>query len=301
VPHPPGRSRRAGRRLPPEALARLVAELADDRYRADRTTQALLPRARRGTAVLRAEAPGVLSGVTAAAHVARAAGLAATPLRRDGDRLRSGTAVLRLTGDVRTILGVERTVLNVLMHLAGVATATDRAVRSVRSAGGTAAIFATRKTLPGLKDLEKAAVVHGGGHPHRRDLADGFLAKSRHLELVPLPEAVRRLRRAAGRSGRVQVEVRSAAEALEAVRAGADALLIDNAGPAGSRRIVAALERAGVRDRVWVELSGGIDPAGAGRYARCGADALSLGAITHSAPALPFHLRWTASHGPRPA
>jgi nicotinate-nucleotide pyrophosphorylase (carboxylating) len=205
--------------------------------------------------------------------------------------------VLRLSGDVRWILGIERTVLNALMHLSGVATATARAVEAVRASGGDVAVYATRKTLPGLRELEKAAVVHGGGHPHRRDLADGFLAKSPHLELVPIPEAVVRLRRAAGRHRSVQIEVRTAAEALSAVGAGADALLIDNAGPARSRTIVEALDRAGLRSKVWIEISGGITLRSVGRYARSGADAVSLGALTHSAAAVPFHLRLELPRG----
>jgi nicotinate-nucleotide pyrophosphorylase (carboxylating) len=298
---PPGRDPSASAPPSAAAVARLVAELADDGIAKDITTRALVPPTRRGTAVILAESAGVLSGVAAAAKLGRSVGLVATPLRRDGDRLRSGTPVLRLSGNLRKILGVERTMLNTLMHLSGVATTTARAVGAVRAAGGTVPIYATRKTLPGLKDLEKAAVVHGGGFPHRRDLSDGILVKGPHLALVPVHEAVRRLRLVRRRVGPVQVEVRTAAEALAAIAAGADALLIDNAGPLRSRRIIAALSRAGRRDQVWIELSGGITPKGAGRYARTGADALSLGAITHSAPALPFHLRLVASHGLRPA
>jgi|HubBroStandDraft_3_1064219.scaffolds.fasta_scaffold166778_2 nicotinate-nucleotide pyrophosphorylase (carboxylating) len=295
---PPGRSRRAAARPPARALARLAEELRDDGVHDDITTRALLPGPRPGSAVILAESAGVLSGGTAAVHLARSVGLGARLLVRDGAVLRRGQAVLRLSGDVRRILGVERTVLNTLMHLSGVATATAAAVRAV---DGKVAIYATRKTLPGLKDLEKAAVVHGGGFPHRRDLSDGFLLKSRHLDLVTLPEAVRRLRASGALRRPLQVEVRSVRTALDAVRAGAEALLVDNLPPAGAARIVQALTDAGLRDDVWIELSGGITPATAHRYVRCGADALSLGGITHSAPSLPFHLRLVASHGLRPA
>jgi nicotinate-nucleotide pyrophosphorylase (carboxylating) len=98
----------------------------------------------------------------------------------------------------------------------------------------------------------------------------------------------------------VEVEVRTFRDARAAVRAGAEAILLDNLAPARAARLIERLRAEGLRDGVWIELSGGITPSTAGRYARCGADALSLGAITHSAPALPFHLRWAASHGARP-
>ncbi len=232
-----------------------------------------------------AQAPGVVSGVSIGCALAELRGVTARPRVRDGARVRAGQEVLDLSGDLARILGVERTILNYLMHLSGVATATDRAVRRARPLK----VYATRKTLPGLRDAEKSAVVHGGGSTHRRDLASGILVKSTHLRFLPIDEAVARARRGA-RGVPVQVEVSSAAEALSAVRAGAEALLIDNQRPAAARRVLAALSRAGVRDHVWVELSGGIDPENVVHYRTVGADAVSLGSITHSAPALPFHL-----------
>jgi nicotinate-nucleotide pyrophosphorylase (carboxylating) len=234
-----------------------------------------------------AQAPGVVSGVGLATAIAREAGLSVRATAAYGDRVRPGTVVLELAGPARSVLAVERTLLNVLMHLSGVATATARARRAVGPSGPE--IWATRKTLPGLRDLEKTAVVHGGGRPHRRDLSDGILVKNNHLALVPLPVAVRR---AVGRSRgrRVQVEVRSAADAVAALDAGAGALLIDNASPSEARAIVRGLAKVGRRRGVHVEVSGGITPENAGAYRATGADTLSLGALTHSAPALPFHL-----------
>jgi nicotinate-nucleotide pyrophosphorylase (carboxylating) len=232
-----------------------------------------------------AQAPGVVSGVVVAVRLARLRGVSARPLARDGARVRAGQPVLELSGDLARILGVERTLLNYLMHLSGVATATDRAVRAARPLR----VYATRKTLPGLRDAEKAAVVDGGGLPHRRDLSSGVLVKSTHLAFLPIPEAVRRARR--GSQGvLVQVEVSDAVAARAAVDAGADALLIDNQTPAGARRIVQAVARSVPRRPVWIELSGGITPQNVARYRGTGADAVSLGWITHSAPALPFHL-----------
>jgi nicotinate-nucleotide pyrophosphorylase (carboxylating) len=264
--------------------------LAEDRARRDRTTAALRLGSLKAEGTVTAQASGVVSGLKAVRAIAAVAHLGLRVPLRDGSRVRRGSRVVVLRGDARTILAVERTVLNFLMHASGVATATDRARRAAGSAGGAPQVWATRKTLPGLRDLEKAAVVHGGGRPHRRDLEDGLLVKSNHLKFVRLEEAVRRARRARRPHERVQVEVRSASEAVRAARAGADALLLDNMSPAAARRALRALERTGLRRGRWVELSGGIAPTTVRRYRSVGADAVSLGALTHSAPALPFHL-----------
>jgi nicotinate-nucleotide pyrophosphorylase (carboxylating) len=285
-----GRSRPLRRPRPAYATLARTA-LAEDRASRDRTTRAVLPRRLRAQAHVMAQAPGVLSGGEAARAIARAAGLTARIRVLDGSAVRPGQVVMTLDGDAHRIFAAERSILNVLMHASGIATATARAVRGTWGSRGRLEVWATRKTLPGLRDLEKAAVVDGGGFPHRRDLSDGLLVKSNHLAIVPLEVAIARVRRRARRGERVEVEVRTPEEALRAARAGAGALLIDNASPSGARAIVRALERAGLRSGRWVELSGGITPETVGRYRQVGADAVSLGALTHSAAALPFHLR----------
>jgi nicotinate-nucleotide pyrophosphorylase (carboxylating) len=274
------------------ALERLVrTALAEDRVGRDRTTRAVLPRAVPAEGLVLAQRRAIVSGTVAAGVAARAAGLRVSRAVREGTPVRPGEVVLSVRGDARAILRVERTILNLLMHASGVATATARAVRAARGARPALRILATRKTLPGLRDLEKAAVVHGGGHPHRRDLADGILVKSNHLAVVGIEEAVRRARRRARPSEPVEVEVRSVTEALRAARAGADALLLDNASPRRARSIVQALVAAGLRKGLSIELSGGITAERLPRYRSVGADAVSLGSLTHSAPAAPFHLR----------
>src|SRR5271155_2548364 len=282
---------RSARRPRPSYVALARKALAEDRASSDRTTRAVLRSRVRVRAHVLAQAPGVLSGGTAARAVARAAGLKVRLPVRDGAVVRPGLVVMTLEGSGHRIFAAERSILNVLMHASGIATAAARAVRGPRGSRGRLEVWATRKTLPGLRDLEKAAVQDGGGFPHRRDLSDGLLVKSNHLSFVPLETAVARVRRRARRGERVEVEVRTPDEALRAARAGADALLLDNASPTQARRVVRALERAGLRAGRWVELSGGITPETVGRFRRVGADAVSLGALTHSAAALPFHLR----------
>ncbi|MHB1435243.1 MAG: carboxylating nicotinate-nucleotide diphosphorylase [Thermoplasmata archaeon] len=283
-------------------LDNLVARaLEEDRWRNDRTTSRLLPSAVPSEGRVRAQASGRLSGIAAGRAAARRAGLRVLRSARDGDRVRPGATVLVLRGDGRAMLAIERTILNFLMHASGIATATDRAVRAARGRGGGPGIeiWATRKTLPGLRDLEKAAVVHGGGRPHRRDLSDAVLLKNNHLAFRPLAEAIARGRRTASRGETIQVEVRSRAEAIGAFRAGARSFLIDNVGPSEVRAIVRELRSH--RARVWIEVSGGITPETVGRYRRTGVDAASLGALTHSAAALPFHMQIRPLPALRPA
>lgn len=260
--------------------------LSEDRVRSDRTSRAVVDPDLRAVGIITAQGTGVLSGVSAAAEVARSLGLRIAKALPEGTRVRPGREVLVVEGGARAILGGERTMLNFLMHLSGVATATDVAVRAARPL----VVLATRKTLPGLRALEKAAVVHGGGKPHRADLAEGILVKNNHLALVPIPLAIARLRAREGPGRPVQVEVRTRREALVAARSGADSLLIDNATPASVRAMIRALDVAGIRKGLWVEISGGITPEKVGRYRKTGADAVSLGSLTHSARAVPFHL-----------
>lgn len=278
--------------------------LAEDRWQRDVTTQALFPAPVRARARVVAQGRGVLSGVAVAEATARRARLRVRRLAREGAIVRPGVAVLELSGDLRALLAVERSMLNFLMHLSGVATATRAAVRAASGARPPLAIYATRKTLPGLRDLEKGAVEHGGGHAHRRDLSDQILVKNNHLAFVSIPEAVRRARARAGTHRSVQIEVRSSAQALAAARAGAESLLIDNLSPGAARRIVRSLQRAGLRSGRWIELSGGLTARNLRAYRSVGANAASLGGLTHSAPALPFHLvlaRDARSHAARRA
>ncbi|MGI0053368.1 MAG: carboxylating nicotinate-nucleotide diphosphorylase, partial [Thermoplasmata archaeon] len=250
------------------------------------TTLGLGLEGRRATATVSAQAEGVLSGGAAAAEVARRAGLTVLRRRADGLPVRPGTIVLTLRGPAPSMLSAERTILNLVMHLSGVATSSRRAIQRA----GALQIRATRKTLPGLRDLERRAVRDGGGALNRRDLSDGILLKSNHLAFLPMGEAIARLRHGGVGPGPIRVEVRSVREAREALRAGARHLLLDNLAPAGARRLVTAIRELPGGRAAELELSGGITPENVGRFAASGADAASLGALTHSAPALPFHL-----------
>jgi nicotinate-nucleotide pyrophosphorylase (carboxylating) len=265
--------------------------LREDRADLDLTTRLVLPSRVRAQGVVIAQAHGVLSGIRPAKRTAERLGLRVERSMADGSPIRPGDRVLELYGDARAILAAERTMLNFLMHLSGVATSTAEAVRQARGAGPGVQVRATRKTLPGLRILEKLAVIDGGGDPHRQDLASAVLVKSSHLDLLgagrwsTIEQAIKEAPEVAW-----TVEVRSPTEARRAVAAGVRSLLLDNAGPSGAKAVLRTLRDVPARRRVTVELSGGITHDNIAAHARTGANSVSLGAITHSAPALPFHL-----------
>ncbi len=269
----------------------LARFLREDRASQDVTSRAILPPRVEARGELIAQAPGVASGLRAAALLARRAGLKAQEGARDGDRVRRGDVVLTLVGPARRMLAVERTIVNLVMHLSGIATQTSLVVARARAVRPGFRIAATRKTLPGLRDLEKEAVVHGGGESHRRDLASALLVKGNHQRVAGFDRALRLAHRTAERRGlELMVEVGNPEEAVEAVRGGSHRILVDNRTPREVRAILSALAAEDLRKRTVVEVTGGITAANVAAYARTGADLASSGTLTHSAPALPFHL-----------
>ena len=262
--------------------------LAEDVGTGDVTAEATVPAGARGVAVITQKAPGVISGLAVAEAVFRRldADAVVERLGPEGEWREPPAPVLRIEGRARALLTAERTALNLLGRLSGVATATARVVREVEAAGGTARILDTRKTTPGMRMLEKAAVAHGGGVNHRIGLFDFILIKENHSALAGgVGEAVRRA--AAARPDLpLAVEVRNAAEIAEALEAGAPRLLLDNMSPDEVRAAVAQ-----VGGRAELEVSGGIDEKTVLVYATIsGVDYVSIGALTHSAPVLDLSL-----------
>ncbi len=269
-------------------MLRLVATaLEEDVGRGDATTRSALPAGLRARAVVETQEPCVVAGVFLAPLVYGALDPAVVveTLVAEGAELAAGAAVVRVDGAAAAILAGERVLVNLLQQLSGVATLTRRYVRAV--AGTRAAIVDTRKTVAGLRLLQKHAVAIGGGVNHRFGLDDGILVKNTHVALGGGTAAtVARVRASAPAGLRVQVECRSAAEVEAALAAGADALLLDNQSVDAARALVVL-----VAGRVPVELSGGITLANVAAYAATGADRISIGALTHSAPAVAVHLR----------
>lgn len=265
-----------------EALVR--AALAEDLGSGDVTSLATVPEDARAVATITQKAPGVLYGFDAAEAVVRALDAEARfeRLAAEGE-WRAGGPALRISGATRALLGAERTALNLLGRLSGVATLTARYVDAVEGSG--VRILDTRKTTPGLRALEKAAVRAGGGHSHRAGLFDMVLIKENHAAAAGgVGEAVRRARSAFPQLP-LEVECRTPAEIDEALAAGAPRILLDNMTPA---QLAAAVERVG--GRAELEASGGITLETAREHAVAGLDFISVGALTHSAGALDLSL-----------
>ena len=281
---------------PVSAVREVVARaLAEDLEPLGDVTAALLDPATTGTAALVARSPGVLAGRLAATCAFASTDETVTVDWRlpDGSPVGPGDVVATVSGPLAAILTAERTALNLLCHLSGVATLTARYV----AAAGGVRIWDTRKTTPGLRSLEKAAVRAGGGANHRGNLSEWVLVKDNHLAALGVTEAVRRARaRWPGRT--VQVEADRIEQLEEAITAGADIVLLDNMSLDEIGRCVVL---RGDASRPLLEVSGGVDLETVGAIAATGVDLVSVGALTHSAPVLDIGLDIAAPDGARSA
>jgi len=281
---------------PLETVAcRRLVELAleEDVGAGDLTSRAVIPETLAGRAVFVARAAGVAAGLPAAAMVFATLDprVQFEPLARDGDTVQPGSSLARISGPMRSILSGERTALNFLQHLSGIATQTRRYVDAV--AGLNCRILDTRKTLPGWRLLEKYAVRCGGGLNHRFGLFDGVLIKDNHLwALDPAHKAIRvaveAARRRHGSGVPVEIEVDNLAELDEALACAPDIVLLDNMPPEQMREAVQ--RRNATAPRVKLEASGGVTLATVRAIAETGVDRMSVGALTHSSPALDIAL-----------
>ncbi len=270
--------------------------LAEDlRYGPDATTEACVPAGAVAEAVISPRRAGVLAGMPVALAVFDTvlgpAGYEVLAVRTDGEPLAAGDVALRLRGPVRGLLTAERTALNLVCHLSGIATATAEWVAAV--AGTGCRIRDCRKTLPGLRLLAKYAVRRGGGLNHRLGLGDAILIKDNHIVAAGSVRAAIRAARAHAPHLLREVEVTTLAELDEALTEGADEVLLDNMTPDQCAAAVHKVRTAGLTTRL--EASGGLSLPVARAYAETGVDYLAVGAITHSAPALDLGMDMTDS------
>jgi len=271
--------------LSPLAIDEAVARaLAEDLGRAgDVTSTATIPEGTRGRAVMAARAAGTIAGLPVAAAVFRKLdpAIEVTGHVRDGDAVAAKTTLMTVAGDARALLAAERTALNFVGHLSGVATAAAGFVRLI--AHTKARVCCTRKTTPGLRALQKYAVRCGGGFNHRFGLDDAILIKDNHIAVAGGIRAVlERAKAAAGHLVKIEIEVDTLEQLATVLEVGlADAVLLDNMDPATMKRAIAM-----VAGRMTIEASGGITHASAAAIAESGVDYLSSGAITHSSPNL---------------
>jgi nicotinate-nucleotide pyrophosphorylase (carboxylating) len=268
--------------------------LAEDLGKGDVTTEALIPSDQQGTGFIVAKEEGILAGIEVAKQVFHRVGpeLKVEILTENGARVKPGTKLSKVSGSIASILKAERVALNFLQRLSGIASETNRYVARVE--GLPVRIMDTRKTTPGLRSLEKYAVKAGGGENHRINLGDGILIKDNHLaglrsRGLDIKEIVARARQNAPQRLPVEVEVRTVSEALEAVEAGADIVMLDNMNLEDMRKAVKS-----IHGRALVEASGGITLDNVRAVAETGVDFISIGALTHSARALDISLELEA-------
>ena len=238
-----------------------------------------------------AKEAGVIAGIEEALTFLESLKLQAEALVTDGARIEEKTTIMKIVGDARTLLSTERTLLNLLTRMSGIATATNRLIKKVRGAGYKTRIACTRKVAPGLLYFDKRAVMLGGGDTHRLHMDDLVLIKDNHLAIIGnVADAVKKVRNAVSFSKKIEVEVTDVKEALVAAKAGADIVMFDNFSPQQVKEAVALLEREGFRNKVLIEASGRITERNILEYAATGVDILSLGELTDSVKALDMSL-----------
>ncbi len=274
-----------------ERLRRFVEE---DVGHGDVTTFCTIPFATVVEAEILAKERGVIAGVDEALTFAETFGLKAKALVRDGSRTRSNTRIIRLEGDAATMLTIERTLLNLLSRMSGIAMRTNHLVKKIRGAGYGTTVAATRKTAPGMSYFDKKAVIIGGGDPHRWGLDDMILIKDNHIAIAGgVRQAVNKVREKASFSKKIEVEVANLSDVLEAAKAGVDIIMLDNFTPEQAQKAVDLLKANKLRSKVLVEASGGITEQTLPKYSKAGVDIVSLGEITQNFKALDVSLEIT--------
>lgn len=264
-----------------------TALLEDINY-LDTTTDYLIDEEQENTARFLAKADGVLCGIDVALRVftiLQEQGFEAKVYKHDGDVLEKGDIIAEIRGKTRTLLKGERTALNLLQHMSGVATATRQAVKAIE--GTNASIADTRKTLPGLRPLQKYAVTVGGGKNHRYNLSDAAMLKDNHVDAGGgIASAVAKLKKKLGHMTKIELEVRNLDELGQALEAGVDVIMLDNMSCEEMREAVAI-----TNGRALLEASGGITAETLRAIAETGVDIISMGALTHSVTAFDISLK----------
>lgn len=266
-------------------FSQIGAFLSEDLGRGDITTQATVTRNSRARGRFLAKEPMVVAGLEAAEAVFSTldSQQQIEAFASDGEEVEAGKVIARTSGFADVLLAGERVALNLLQRLSGIATMTRKYVRAIE--GTNAQIVDTRKTTPGLRMLEKYAVLSGGARNHRFGLDDGVLIKDNHIALAGgIGAAVERARESIGHLHKIEIEVSAEKDLREAIKSGADILLLDNLSPEETARLVAIARE--LQPQIALESSGGITLENVRAYAEAGVDLISIGALTHSARAM---------------
>jgi len=278
--------------LPKKVLEEKIRKLLEeDVGQGDITTFLTIPSGTIVEAEIVAEESGVIAGIEEALAFLESFDFQVESLTSDGSKVSKKAIILNIVGDARTLLSIERTLLNLLTRMSGIATTTSQLIEKIRRAGYEIRIACTRKVAPGLSYFDKKAVLIGGGDTHRLHLDDLVIIKDNHLAVVgDVGKAVKKVRAAVSFSKKIEIEVSKATEALKAAKAGADIIMLDNFSPQQIKEAIALLEKEGLRGKILIEASGGVNGQNILEFAATGVDILSLGEITHSVKALDMSL-----------
>lgn len=281
--------------LPRKILEKKLLDiLAEDIGQGDITTALTIPAESTSEAQIVAKEAGIAAGFEEAKVLLESLGLKVETLTSDGEKINPKQTLMKIRGNTRTILSTERTILNIVSRMSGIATTTRRLVEKLQKAKLGTKIACTRKTAPGLLYLDKKAVLVGGGDTHRLHLDDMVLIKDNHIAVAGSIEvAVKRAKEVGSFTKKIEVEVSSAEDALAAAKAGADIIMLDNFSPKQVEKAVSRLEEAAFSGKVLIEASGGITAENILEFASKQVDIVSLGELTHSAKTLDLSLEIT--------
>ena len=250
-------------------------------------TSVLLPKKKIKAKIISRQ-EGVLAGVKFAGSIFRLKGCNVKIIKKDGAKLKSNQIILQISGNAGTVLSCERTALNLLSRMSGIATQTNFLVSKIRKINKKTKLYSTRKTAPGLRFFDKEAIMIGGGHKHRMSLNDMVMIKDNHLLVTNSMEGI--IKNARKRHKHVEVEVENQRDAILAASSGATIVMLDNFSPVQIKKTITALQKKKLRNKVKLEASGGINSKNITAYAKTGVDIISVGSITNSVKGLDLSL-----------
>ena len=250
-------------------------------------TSVLLPKKKIKAKIISRQ-EGVLAGVKFAGDIFRLKGCNVKIIKKDGAKLKSNQIILQISGNAGTVLSCERTALNLLSRMSGIATQTNFLVSKIRKINTKTKLYSTRKTAPGLRFFDKEAIMIGGGHKHRMSLNDMVMIKDNHLLVTNSMEGI--IKSARKRHKHVEVEVENQRDAILAASSGATIVMLDNFSPVQIKKTITALQKKKLRNKVKLEASGGINSKNITAYAKTGVDMISVGSITNSVKGLDLSL-----------
>ncbi|RAP53250.1 MAG: nicotinate-nucleotide diphosphorylase (carboxylating) [Methanosphaera sp. rholeuAM270] len=270
---------------------RIIENVYDDIGFEDITTNSLVPENKWAQAEILCKEDGILAGMDVAHYIIHEFGLNISSTFLDGDEIHKGDVILEFEGKAKDILMVERSILNYMMHLSGIATLVNKTCKKVKQFNPNVRVACTRKTTPGLQKLEKRAVEIGGGDTHRFKLDDCVLIKDNHIQVVGgVIEAIELAKANVSFTKKIEIEVESEDDAVRASMFGADIVMLDNMNPDDIESVLNTLEKRRLRENVLIEVSGGITPDNILDYAKLDVDVISSGFITNSSKSIDLSL-----------